>query len=110
MNNLGKAFEEQACEYLKEKGYEILEQNYTCRYGEIDIVARQGKYTVFVEVKYRKNDDFCTPAEAITVQKLKKLEKAALDYIACHGESFYRFDAVCITGNEITHIENISYF
>ena len=52
----GACYERQAAEYLRELGYEILEQNYRCRLGEIDIVAKDGQYVVFCEVKYRKTE------------------------------------------------------
>ena len=52
---VGAKKEEQAGEYLKSCGYELEAKNYRCRFGEIDIIAREGKYLCFVEVKYRKN-------------------------------------------------------
>ena len=55
---MGTAYEKLAGAYLEQQGYEILEYNYRCRMGEIDIVARQGGYLVFVEVKYRAENDF----------------------------------------------------
>lgn len=110
MNDKGKKYEDIACEYLTDKGYTILERNYSCLYGEIDIIAKDGDYTVFAEVKYRHNDEFCEPVETVTACKLKRITKTAQDYITKHGDDFYRFDAVCITGDKIEHIENISYF
>lgn len=110
MNEKGKMYEDKACKYLESIGFEILERNYTCIYGEIDIIAKDGKYTVFVEVKYRHNDEFCEPVETVTACKLKRITKTAQDYITKHGDDFYRFDAVCFTGEEIDHIKNISFF
>ncbi|MBQ5851147.1 MAG: YraN family protein [Lachnospiraceae bacterium] len=110
MNEKGKIYEDKACEYLQSKGYEILERNYTCLYGEIDIIAKDKEYIVFVEVKYRHNDEFCEPVETVTVCKLKRITKTAQDYISKHGDDFYRFDAVCFTGEEVDHITNISFF
>lgn len=54
---VGAKKEEQAGEYLKSCGYELEAKNYHCRFGEIDIIAREGKYLCFVEVKYRKNEN-----------------------------------------------------
>ncbi len=51
----GAAYEEQAARFLLEQGYQILERNYRCRQGEIDVIARDGSYLVFVEVKYRSS-------------------------------------------------------
>lgn len=110
MNETGKKYEDIACEYLEKNGYIILERNYTCLYGEIDIIAKKGEYTVFVEVKYRRNNEFCEPSETITACKIKRITKTANDYISKHGEDYYRFDAICFTGDIVDHIENISYF
>ena len=55
---VGAKKEEQAGEYLKSCGYELEAKNYYCRFGEIDIIAREGKYLCFVEVKYRKNEKY----------------------------------------------------
>lgn len=110
MNEIGKQYEDKACKYLEDKGFQIIERNYTCLYGEIDIIAKDGEYTVFIEVKYRHNDEFCKPIEAVTACKLKRITKTAQDYITKHGEDYYRFDAVCFIGEEIEHIKNISYF
>lgn len=110
MNELGKQYEDKACKYLENKGYTILERNYTCIYGEIDIIAKDGQYTVFTEVKYRRNNEFCEPAETITACKIKRITKTAQDYISKYGDDYYRFDAVCFTGDNVEHIENIVYF
>lgn len=61
---MGTAYEKLAGAYLEQQGYEILEYNYRCRMGEIDIVARQGGYLVFVEVKYRADNTAGNPLEA----------------------------------------------
>lgn len=60
----GSYYERMAGVYLTEKGYEILEYNYRCKLGEIDIIARDGDYLVFCEVKYRADDRKGTPPEA----------------------------------------------
>ena len=110
MNELGKQYEDKACKYLENKGYTILERNYTCIYGEIDIIAKDGQYTVFTEVKYRRNNEFCEPAETITACKIKRITRTAQYYISKYGDDYYRFDAVCFTGDNVEHIENIVYF
>ena len=63
---MGTAYEKLAGAYLEQQGYEILEYNYRCRMGEIDIVARQDGYLVFVEVKYRADSTVGNPFEAVT--------------------------------------------
>ena len=69
----GKRGEQIACKALEKKGYRILERNYRCRYGEIDLVARHRDYIVFVEVRSKTGHGFGSPEESITAAKKKKL-------------------------------------
>lgn len=98
-----------AAEYLRQNGMRILEQNFRCRQGEIDIVGRHKGYLTFVEVKYRRTDINGTPTEAVTPAKQKKICRAA-DYYRmkhrCNDAVPVRYDVVAITGNEITWYEN----
>ena len=66
---LGTVYEQKAAAYLQQQGYEILECNFRCRLGEIDIIAREGGYLCFVEVKYRSGDGYGSPLEAVGVYK-----------------------------------------
>ena len=115
MFNSGKTGETAAAKYLKKNGYKILARNYRRTYGEIDIVAQKGENVAFVEVKTRKSDAFGTPAEFVTVQKQKKLIKAAYTYIQEHNiDAAFTFDIVevYIDGKkvkEINHIKNAFY-
>lgn len=106
---IGAVYERQAAEYLKSKGYQILENNYRCRIGEIDLIARDGRYLVFVEVKYR-SDGFCGNAlEAVTVRKQHTIRRVAQFYLLSHHLSEdipCRFDVVGITGTEITLVKD----
>ena len=77
---MGTAYEKLAGVYLEQQGYEILEYNYRCRIGEIDIVARQGGYLVFVEVKYRADNAAGNPLEAVTAAKQRTISKVASYY------------------------------
>lgn len=77
----GRYFEEKCCAYLKARGYEILEQNFTVRGGEIDIVAKKGDIISFVEVKARSARDFALPREAVGPQKRRRMILAANAYI-----------------------------
>ncbi len=99
-----------AAAYLKTQGYRILEMNYRCRYGEIDIIAQKGKLLVMVEVKYRSVDICGDPAEAVDARKQKKICSVALHYLMRHRyfqESPCRFDVMAMYGNgEITHIQD----
>ena len=63
---MGTAYEKMAGEYLKTQGYEILQYNFRCRMGEIDIIAKDHGYLVFIEVKYRRDKSCGHPAEAVT--------------------------------------------
>lgn len=94
---LGQRGEELACRFLKEKGYKLLERNYRCRAGEIDIVAMQGNDLIFVEVKARSSRVFGDPVEAVTPRKQRQISKAALCYLEKHRYcGAARFDVVAI--------------
>ena len=94
----GKAGEDEAVRYLTENGYEILCRNYRAAHDEIDIIAFQAPYTVFVEVKARTEVPrplYGRPAAAVTAKKRACLARAAEAYIRTHpSDSFYRFDVV----------------
>ena len=95
--------EEVARRYLEGQGYEVLETNYTCRRGEVDLIAREGEVLVFVEVKQRKNTLYGTPADAISAAKIAKLRHTALHYLTETYERDdlpLRFDAVLLTGTD----------
>ena len=94
--------------YLTEKGYEILEYNYRCKLGEIDIIARDGDYLVFCEVKYRADDRKGTPAEAVDYAKQRVISKSALYYMTVNGidEIPCRFDVVSIEDDRIILYQN----
>lgn len=103
------AHERQAAVFLKQKGYEILEMNYRCRMGEIDLIAKDNEYLVFVEVKYRKNEQAGNPFEAVNYGKQRMISKVAAYYLMRQGFSMEqpcRFDVVGILGNEMTLIKN----
>lgn len=107
--SLGTKYEKLAGEYLENKGYQILEYNYRCRMGEIDIIALDGEYIVFVEVKYRKSLAQGYPCEAVTRKKQQTILKVAMVYMNQHGYGVHtpmRFDVVGIQGQEIMHIRN----
>ncbi|MCL2377422.1 MAG: YraN family protein [Defluviitaleaceae bacterium] len=107
----GNFAETAATRYLAAKGYQILVQNYKVHGGEIDIIAKDSDYIVFIEVKYRKQLDYGRPAEAITVKKQRTMIKAARTYLAKEGfyEANCRFDIIEVFGREhldVNHIEN----
>jgi putative endonuclease len=120
--------EDLAVEFLKKKGYTILERNYRKRYGEIDIIAvekrdgisrKEGKIVeslVFIEVKTRRTAEYGTPLEAIGRGKLRELTRTAQFYKLSHKglPDLMRIDAISIVLNHndnksiIEHVENIS--
>lgn len=81
---IGDAGEEIAQKYLENHGYKILEKNYRVRGGEIDIIVEKDKITVFVEVKFRKNNDFVHPLELFDSKKAKPFLRAYYEYISGH--------------------------
>ena len=94
----GRRSEHLAAQYLKLKGYRILETNYRSPVGEIDIIAREKATIVFVEVKARSSRRFGSPKGAVTPAKQRKISMAALDYLRRTGqtEASARFDVVAI--------------
>lgn len=105
----GAAYEELAARWLSDRGYEILDRNFYCRHGEIDLVARDGRYLVFIEVKYRRDTQSGHPLEAVGIYKQKRIARAAVYY--CHSHRILdsqacRFDVISILGNEIEHVKN----
>jgi len=101
--------------YLQKKGYKIVEQNYKTKYVEIDLIVRDRRVLVFVEVRAKTGERFGTPEESINRKKINKLIKGAAAYTAEKGYTRgYRIDAVCIVleGNKkikrISHYQNIT--
>lgn len=106
---LGTEYEKKACTYLQEQKYEILECNYRCRMGEIDIIARDGKYLVFLEVKYRGKGTCGYAASAVTKKKQQVISHVAAFYLLKNRLSDStpcRFDVVAIDGDQITLYKN----
>ena len=106
---IGTAYEKLAAAYLEQHGMKILEYNYRRRSGEIDLIARDGRYLVFVEVKFRADDRQGTPLEAVDARKQRTIIRTAQHYLLHHGygmETPCRFDVVGICKDVITHIEN----
>jgi putative endonuclease len=108
---LGKRGEEIAAAYLKGQNFTIVERNFLCKAGEVDIIAREGKTLVFVEVKTRRNLSFGPPQMALTPFKQRQISKAALTWLAkkkLFGASA-RFDviAIILPDHEVPIIDHI---
>lgn len=106
----GNAYEQMAVEYLQKHGMRILERNFRRgRSGEIDIIGRDGKYLVFVEVKFRSRSEKGNAAEAVTPAKQKKICSVADYYRYLHhydDNTWVRYDVVAIQGETIRWIPN----
>jgi putative endonuclease len=111
---VGARGEKLAADFLEKKGYIILQRNYRCREGEIDIIAQQGECLVFVEVRTRKSPGFGTPEESISFSKKEKLVSLTDIYLQ-NCESLppsWRIDVVAVelnsrnTVSRLEHIEN----
>lgn len=110
MNNIisGKIGENLANYLLREKGLKIIEQNYRNKIGEIDLIALDKDYIVFIEVKARRSAKFGLPCEAVNYQKINKIRNVATLYLKSKGllEKNVRFDVIDILDGNIRHIEN----
>ena len=99
-NALGIWAENLACEWLSDRGLVLLQRNFRCRYGEIDLIMQDGDCLVFIEVRYRKNSVYGSAEDSITKHKCQRLRSATKEYfrIGSFGaNSAIRFDAVAIS-------------
>ncbi len=106
---IGTSYEIKAEDYLREKGYKILETNYRNRSGEIDIIAKQGEYFCFIEVKYRATNEYGNPLESVDFRKQNQIRKVAMYYLMKNKLSEWtpcRFDVIAFEGEKMTHVEN----
>lgn len=104
---VGADYEKMVGSYLEDKGYTILEYNYRCKLGEIDLIAKYQDSLVFCEVKYRKNVSKGHPLEAVGSKKQRTISNCAIWYIAQHQIVNYsmRFDVIGILKDEVFHVE-----
>lgn len=106
---IGQEYEQKAARFLEQRGMHILEMNFQNRSGEIDIIAKDGDYYCFVEVKYRSSNRFGSPLEAVDYKKQQQIRKVALYYMKQHGLGDFtpcRFDVIAFCGEEMNYIEN----
>ena len=96
-NDFGRHSEIMAQNYLQNKGYTILETNWRCGHKEIDIIAKDNDYIVFIEVKSRTNDVFAKPEDAVNYNKIKNIVRAANTYLISHNIlNDSRFDIITL--------------
>lgn len=109
---IGNQGEELAVQYLRQKGYRILDRNYYSRYGEIDVICERNRDIIFVEVKTRRNDRFGSAEESVTLTKQQRLRKTALHYLQQKNQPFkeLHFDVITVRlggpSPEINHIKS----
>lgn len=106
---VGADYEQKAAQYLEGLGYQILERNFRCRTGELDLVAKEGGYLAFIEVKYRTGVRMGEPQEAVNYRKRKKICMAAAYYCMVRRippQQPCRFDVVACLAGEWKLIRN----
>ena len=104
---IGKMGEDIACKYLLENNYTIVLRNYKKRFGEIDIIATNEDFLVFVEVKTRKNSNYGYASEFVDIKKQRKIIKTASEYLMdCEYDLQPRFDVIEVYKNTLNHIKN----
>jgi putative endonuclease len=109
---LGNRGERRAARYLRSLGYTIIARQHTNRYGEVDIIARDGDCLVFVEVKTRKSVAAGHPAEAVDRAKQSQLTRVALAYLKQHGllEARSRFDVIALIWPKDSRTPQLEHF
>lgn len=98
-----------ASDFLRENNVKILEMNFRCKSGEIDIIGMDNDYLVFYEVKFRSNTRYGYPEESVNHRKQHKIYQASQYFMLIHNiadNTPIRFDVISILGNEIKHIRN----
>jgi putative endonuclease len=105
----GQIGEKLAAEYLSNHGYAIIETNYRCKEGEVDIIAKEGEFLVFVEVRAKNNLSYGTPEESITARKKMHLRNAAAKYLQTHSNlpEQWRIDFVAVELDGFGHTKRL---
>ena len=104
-NDSGTLAEALAADYLQSRGLRLIERNYRCRLGEIDLILADGPVLVFVEVRLRRTADFGGAAASITAVKRQRILRAARHYLAGRPEPACRFDVVLLDALAADRIE-----
>ena len=96
---IGQWGEDQALKYLRKKGYRLIDRNYSCRFGEIDLIVSDHRNVIFVEVKTRKNDHFGEAKEYVSPSKQRRVLNAASEWLSAHDSAMDpRFDVIEVYG------------
>ena len=105
MNRAGARAEELCAELLRKAGLRVVERNWRCRHGEIDLVAEEGRTLVFAEVRYRSNERFGGAGESVTAAKQARLIAAARLYLMRRPDADCRFDVLLLDSLEASRIQ-----
>ncbi len=108
-NNKGAQAENLALSFLQDQGLKLIERNYACRSGELDLIMLDGESLIFIEVRLRTNNNFGGAAGSITRTKRQRLEKTALHFLQSHpvfSHRLCRFDLICLTSAQSNNDEH----
>ena len=106
---IGASAETSATQLVEDAGYRIIERNFRCKAGELDIIAQRGDMLVFVEVRSRADDEHGTAAETVDWRKQRQIVRVASHYLIARSGIEYeriRFDVIGITGDEVVWFED----
>lgn len=108
-HELGTTQEQRVADWMQQRGFYIVEKNFRCKFGEIDLIAKKDGYLIFVEVKYRSNEQYGAPHEAVDWRKRQRISNAAVFYLKRYGYSMEhpcRFDVAEVSQDSIYLMEN----
>lgn len=108
----GRAAEDAAVLHLQQEGWTIVERNWSCRSGELDVIAEKGELLLFVEVRSRSGSGYGLPAESIDARKIQKVRRTAEVYLHRFGFSdrLVRFDAIAVMLGRHLEIRSLEHF
>lgn len=107
--DIGLAAENRACAFLEKQGMHLLYKNYDCKFGEIDLIMKDGDYVVFTEVRCRNNQDYTSALESVSPAKKSKIIKTAMHYLLeknWYNKVDCRFDVIAFEETEMNWIKN----
>lgn len=106
-DQIGREAEDRALGFLEQKGLRLIERNYRSRFGEIDLIMREGSTIVFIEVRYRRSKAFGGASHSVTSAKQQRLLATAEQFLQQHAPQLpARMDVLALEGNEIEWIKN----
>jgi len=107
--NSGTQAEKIACDFLKQQNLELIEKNYHCRYGEIDLIMKEGSQLVFIEVRFRKNTSHGSALDTVDNRKLNKIKKTSQHYLMTNNLGYIscQIDDGNLAKPEIKWVRNV---